>query len=174
MILIKTTVYEKRPLDVVRDAWRDICRNAHQAMGEHWHQNILPDHFTEKARYRYRHKLRSFRYRLRKERLAAAGKPYAKGGAPILMGGKVDNVLTGYMQKQLESSKTIQAFPSRVTIKMFGPRYITMRAYKKDGPDKGKEITTVTNDQRKELAKVFQTSIDDQLASYRQQRRTEI
>lgn len=169
MILIR--MKETRPIDIGRDPWRIIMRRAHQAMGEHWHANILPDHFTPQAKYRYRHKLRSKKYRNEKRRAAQQGRPFRKGQQPVIMGGEVDNVLTGYMKQQLEQSKTIRAFPSRVTVRMFGPRYITMN--NKDSsnqPDKRREITETTIEQKKELAKVLKDSVVDQLNAYRASR----
>lgn len=158
---------EQRPIDIGRDPWRIIMRAAHQKMGEHWHHEMLPDHFTPTARSRYRHQLRTSRYRKEKADKAARGIPFRKNQPPILMGGQIDNVLTGYMKQQLEQQRTIRAFPSRVTIRMFGPRYITMTPYKSRQPNKSKEITMVTADQKKVLAGVLKDAIVEGIENYR-------
>lgn len=161
MILIR--MKETRPADIGRDPWRIIMRRAHQLMGEHWHQQFLPDHFTPQAKFRYRHQLRTRGYLKRKPSLP-----------DVIMGGQVDNVVTGYMMEQLKSSKAIRAYPSRVTIKMHGPRYVTMRSWKIRQPNKAKEIATVTADQKKTLAGVLKQSVIDQIAAYRAPRTTTI
>lgn len=174
MIVIGFKITESRPQDIPRDAWRHILRTAHRIVGEHWHHDILPDHFTAKARYRYRHKLRTRKYQREKERAGTSGRPYRKGMGAVVMGGQVDNVLTGYMMDQLKSAKAIRAFPTRVTVRMFGPRYITMRPYQSNQPDKAKEIVTTTEEQKKTLARLFEQSIVDQLNAYRAPRTTNI
>jgi hypothetical protein len=189
--VLTANLRQDRPPDVARDAWRDISRAGLQAVAEHWHVHILPDHFTEQARYRYRHQLRGIKYGRRKAHLAAAGRPFEQGGAPVIGPQPTDNVLTGYMQQQLQSSKAITAYPTRVTLKMYGPRYMTMRVFRgdvkeairrgwtygkgkkfhsgsgRDQPDKVREITTITADQMGELVGVLEQRTTELLAAYR-------
>lgn len=198
MYVLSAKLTETRPADVARDAWRNISRNAMQALADHWHENMLDDHFKPQATAKYRHQLRGRSYRKRKAWLASQGRPWAKGGKPIIMGGVVDNVLTGYMREQLKQNAAIMAYPTRATLKMYGPRYMTMRVFRGDArrairegwtygrgqkfssrsganqPDKVKEITTITSSQMRELAAVAETAVQRQLRSYRAPRTTTI
>jgi hypothetical protein len=169
-----------------------------QALADHWHSQMLDDHFRPEATAKYRHQLRGKKYRKRKQWLAQQGRPWVKGGKPIVMGGMVDNVLTGYMRDQLKNNSAILAYPTRVTLKMYGPRYMTMRTFRGDArkairegwtygkgqkfssrsganqPDKVKEITTITAGQMKELAEVAEREVQRQLRQARAPRTTTI
>jgi hypothetical protein len=196
MYLLKANLIGDKPLDVARDAWRIIAREGMKAVAEHWHQHILPKHFTPEARYRYAHQLRGRGYNARKVKKAAAGQPFQSGGQPVIGPQPVDNVLTGYLRNQLTSTKAITAYPTRVTLKMFGPRYITMRSFRGDlrramregwtygkgqtfhagmgrqQPDKIAEITKITSAEMAELIGVLEAKVAEQLAKYRLSRGT--
>ena len=173
MILIRTKIYEERPLDVARDAWRNIMREAHADQGEHWHRTMLPDHFNERAKFRYHHQARTKGYKQSKKRAAQRG---GDKRGPVLMGGVVDNVRSGVLMRALTNVASIRAFPTRVTVTMYGPRYISMKPNRFNGgrngkgsnqPDKAKEILTTTLDQQQELAKVLDDSVTRRLNQYR-------
>jgi hypothetical protein len=188
---LKVKLVSSRPLDIPRDVWRAILRKGHQDVGDAWHTKILPEHFTARARAKYRHRLRRLRYDKRKREIAASGRPWSRQNPnPVILAGAVDNVLTGFMMKQLQQSKTVRAFPSRVTITMYGPTYISANTFTgnakqamqegwtygkgkkfsaKSGnqPDKRREITTVTQEEKRMLAGVLEQSVSEQLAAYR-------
>jgi hypothetical protein len=173
VIVLKAKLTETRPLDVARDAWRDITRDSYRAVGQYWVDNMLQRHFEPGAAERYRYQFRSRAYRIRKDRAFAAGKPMSKGGAPVIAGSNQPNVLTGYMRREMSRSIVIRGFPTRATVIMYGPNYLTTRFYKKAQPDKPKELTTVTDGERRELAKVLEQEILNRLNAYRGQRVTE-
>lgn len=174
MILLKARLTEKRPLDVARDAWREISRAAYRAVGLYWVANYLMGHFEAGAGEKYRYKFRSAAYRKRKDRLFAAGKPFVKrGGDPVIAGSNRPNVLTGYMMREIQRSTIVRGFPSRCTVYLIGPQYFTTRFFKKNQPDKGKEITTVLPEERKQLSKVLEQEVLNRLNAYRGQRVTE-
>jgi hypothetical protein len=173
LIILRAKLIENRPLDVVRDAWREIMRGAYRAVGLYWVEKFLQGHFEPGAAEKYRYKFRSRAYRDRKDRLLAAGRPFAKGGAPVIGGGNQPNVLTGYMRREMTRSVVVRGFPSRATVIMYGPQYLTTRFHKKAQPDKGKEITTVTEAERKELSGVLLAEVEKRINAYRAQRVTE-
>lgn len=197
MAFLRVKITESRPRDIPRDVWRHILRRAHQEVGDVWHKEILPEHFKPGARAKYRHRLRRLRYDRRKSQ--RIGRAWAPSNPVVVEGPQpTDNILSGAMQRELKRQRTVRAFPTRVTVTMFGPRYMTMRAFTGDAaravqegwtygrgrefskrysgnqPDKRKEITTVTIAERRRLAAVLEKSVADQLAAYRAPKTTEI
>lgn len=143
-VLIRTVIDESEFPS--KRAWRAAMLAAHQAMGAHWHSAILPKHFTQAAQIRYRHQRRQQKYLAYKKALAKRGK--------VKYYGNVDLVFSGQLEKSLSSFVTVRAFPTRVTVSMNGPRYITMRPYLTAQPDKAREITTVVPEESDALAAV--------------------
>lgn len=160
MIILKINVEQGDIIDVSKRGWRDITRRGYDATGRHWHSTILPLHFQPDARTRYRHDRRSHKWTERKARLAATGK--AK------LGGAVDNVFTGLLMDLVTNHWMMRAYPTRATVRMVGPRYVTMRVWKSHQPDKARELTTITNDERRELASILKKTIVAGLNAYRQ------
>jgi hypothetical protein len=173
MIILRAKLTEKRPLDVARDAWRVIMRAAYRAVGLYWVEKFLAGHFEPGAGEKYRYKIRSKAYRARKDRLRAAGQPFARGGAPVIGGSNQPNVLTGYMRREMMRSVVVRGFPTRATVYLYGPAYLTTRFHTKAQPDKPREITTVTDAERRELAKVLEAEVVKHLTAYRAPRVTE-
>lgn len=190
MAFLNVKIVSTRPLDIPRDIWRQFLRNAHSDVGDWWHEVILPEHFAPGARAKYRHRLRRLRYDRRKS--DRAGRPWSDQNPGIVQGPQpTDNLLTGAMQRELQRQRTVRAFPTRVTITMYGPRYMSMRTFSgdvgravKEGwaygknqsftkrysghqPDKRKEITTVTQEELRRLSQVLRDSVVEQLAAYR-------
>jgi hypothetical protein len=173
MILLKAKLTERKPIDVVRDAWRIITRGAYMAVGWYWVHNYLAGHFEPGAAEKYRYQFRSRAYRRRKDRAFAAGRPMTKGGAPVIAGSNQPNVLTGYMRREMTRNVVVRGFPTRATVILYGPSYLTTRFFKKAQPDKPKEITTVTDSERRELSKVLENELKSRIESYRATRVTE-
>lgn len=133
-------------------AEKRVMKEGFLAMATHWHSNFLPRHFEESAKTKYRHQNRSSKWQKRKEQLARLGKAQR--------GGLVDNVLTGQLEQTAKAIKTISAFPTRATVRMSGPKYITMNPTTARGqPDKAKEITTVTRREQKTLNAIFKKHV---------------
>jgi len=129
-------------------AWRRIAKAAHTKMGDYWQQRVLPRHFTKSARRRYGHKPRSKKWRERKMREAKKGNRGVEGG------GEIDNVYTGNMRDLLMSGRLIRAYATRFSVEMFGPRYISMRPFQSNQPDKAAEITKTLPDEAAAMAKI--------------------
>jgi hypothetical protein len=169
MIRIRTTILETRPLDIVRKEWRRLSKESQLEMGREWQEKYLPMHFTPAAYYLYKHQQRTRKYRDKKRKLAERG--------IVEMGGQVDNVFSGDMMRMMMNNLTIKPFPTRVTIKMMGPQYISMKPNTFKGsnqPHKAKEITTVREVEAKHLAKVLEEAVTRRIDALRAPRKTEL
>lgn len=179
---LKITNPYLRPDGMGKRRWAKVTQTAHADMAEYWHKHILPRHFTPTARHSYRNKPRSKKYLDYKRKLASRGTPQ-QGRGPVQMGGQIDNVFTGAMMRQLVQNNTIRAYPTRATLTMFCPRYVTMRTLdaatrargveqgwtygkgksisKTAGtqPDKAAEVTAMTADDLKKVTEACQRSI---------------
>jgi hypothetical protein len=144
MYVLHCTTIETRPPEVKLREWNNIMKEANAAQGELWHDEMLPDHFTPDAKNRYHHQPRDPRYIKRKIRMSEHG--------IVKEHGLVDNVFYGHMRKMLREGAIVRPYPTRVTIRMIGPRYVTMRPYKSNQPNKAAELTTVTPDEEQRLA----------------------
>jgi len=165
MFLLRITLTQKRPPGVVRDKWREICRRAWYIVGEYWFRNFLKQHFTEQAKYKYKHRPRSSKYQRNKERLAQRG--------IVAEGGRVDNVFRGDLMRAITSQAVIRGFPSRVKVSMFGPSYLRMKF--KAGtnqPNKKVEIVTTTQAEQNVLKRLFRQFVVEQIRAIRTQSKT--
>jgi hypothetical protein len=152
-----TIRFEKPPETLVR-SWREGMKEAHYAQGLHWHTEILPKHFEPGSESNYHHKPRQAKYKKYKRMAAQGNGPYKKRG-PIALGGIVDNVFTGFLMRMMLNLAVIKPYPSRVTVRMAGPRYISMRPYKSNHPDKARELTEVTDRERAQLNDVLRREV---------------
>jgi hypothetical protein len=149
----------KRPPDVSIRQWRTGMRDAWRGVGQHWQQQMLPRHFTRAAAGMYGHKPRTAKYLARKRR-GGFNRFAARLGMTVKYGGEVDNVLTGRMEESLRLPARIIAFPSRVTIRMIGPRYMTFNPrVGGNQPNKPAELTRLTSDEREELSDKYHRDV---------------
>lgn len=145
--------------------FRAASTKAHSKMGEYWHSELLPKHFHRDAKTKYGHKPRSTKYLARKKGLAASQRQLKQGGT-VQRGGEVDNVFTGFMERMLKGVGVVRAYPTRVSVNMTGPRYVTMRVFQSNQPDKFKEISTTTEQERVMLAEVVDKVLEQQAAGW--------
>lgn len=141
----------ERPAGVsVRDH-REWAKEAHRVEGQYWQHEVLPPRFTPASPH-YPHRPRSAGYLRQKARAAMRG--------IAIFGGQVLNVYTGKMASLLMQPGTVRAFPTRVSIRKFGPRYITMRPYKSDQPDKWAELAYVKRSEANHMARLLMETYD--------------
>lgn len=146
------------PPDVSKRAWTKIQRNSNYDVGAYWHEKYFPEHFKPSAAQRYSHKARSEGYIKRKRRLAEQNR------ARRVDGQIVDNVLTGRMRAAMMRAKVVKGFPTRTTVTMTGPRYVTLRFKAgSNQPNKAAELTRVVADEAQKLAEVKRDSVLKQL-----------
>lgn len=167
MFRLKFKLIEKRPVGVLRDKWREICRKAWFIVGDYWFRNFLKRHFTAQAKYTYKHKPRSSKYRRNKERLASRGK--------VAMGGQVDNVFSGAAMQQITSQAIIRGFPTRVKVVMLAPPYFRIRFKAGSSqPNKKREIVATTDDEQRILKRIMREYITKEIKAIRDKRVTNI
>ena len=122
-------------------------------MGETWQKDVLPQRFMPGARYP--HRPRSAKYLKQKENAARRG--------VAIFGGTVVNVYTGRMMLKLLAGGMVRAFPSRVSITKSGTRYIDMRVYKANQPDKWNELATLKRSEANLLSRAFRRTYEKQV-----------
>ncbi len=164
MIPLKIRTKDDCPPEVPLRRWNEVMRTAHAAVGRQWHQEMLPRHFTPEAKAKYGHKPRTAKYLKAKQRLARLGK--------AILGGIVDNVLTGNMMRLLQLPSVLRASPKRVSIAMVGPRYLSMIPRNPERPNKAQEILRVTPDEEAILDATFDREFTIGLAALREPRET--
>lgn len=114
--------------------------------GDYWRNRFLPRHFTADAHGRYGYQQRTPKYLARKAKLGKARV------VPLFLSGAMRAAL---FENQPEWEHTQGGMGDvRATMHMGGlPDYTTMGARR--GPDKPKEITTVTDEEVNEMAKAL-------------------
>lgn len=126
-------------------------RAAYEAAGRVHHQQLIPRHFQKQRQDQYRDKPRSRGYAIAKAKIAAKGKAEAAD---------TDRVFKGLMKQTMTEFATVRAYPTRYTITMQAPRYMTMRPYKSNQPDKFKEIEAMAADDWPVMEGVFQKELE--------------
>jgi len=168
---IYVAVYEERPADVSIRRFRGIKRAAHVEQGTHWHQVIFPRRFTIRAAASDQHQPRSGPYKKRKRRLAR-DRVRLKNGRYVQKGGQADLVFSGEMEESLTRFAAIRGFPTRATVTMEGPRYTTLRPYRRAGPDKVSEMQFLRADELHDLEEILNQSTATGLNELRAPRTT--
>lgn len=159
---LRYVLREDRPPDVALRAWRrDISKVANTEVGEYWHKKYLKGHFKPGAAEKYGYRARSAAYLRRKKRQAE------KGAITKVSGQIVDNVFTGKMRAAVLRGHTTRGYPTRVTITVTGPKYLTTRFYKVDQPNKPAEIMAITAEEERDLAEFLARRIGKHLDKYR-------
>lgn len=133
-----------------------IMKAVFLALGDYWHQEILPRHFEPGAHDRYGYAERTTAHARRKARLWGATPQYAA---------ERSLVFTGRMKSQLQRWVEVKAYPSRFTVLMHGPRYVGMRPMRSNMPNMGEEITAVTVAELNELADYANRILPDIVAT---------
>lgn len=139
-------------------SFRKANKAAFSVMGQYWYDHFLPLHFRREARTKYNYQARGTKYERRKKALGKSS--YAKRPK---YGGEVDEVWSGTLEQNLKSYVNVKAYPTRATVNMTGPRYVTMRPYKSGHPNIGEEVTRVTKAEADVLVKVHDTELQRQL-----------
>lgn len=155
-IVIRTQIVQ--PPGLSQRKHRAFAKEAHRAMGQTWQHDVLPPRLMPGARYP--HRPRSAKYLRQKENAAQRG--------VAIFGGQVVNVYTGRMMLKLLAGGMVRAFPTRVSISKSGTRYIDMRVYKANQPDKWNELATLKRSEAKLLSRTFTRSYERQVKASRE------
>lgn len=196
--ILKASLFMDQPPEMSARQWRQITKAALEKLAAKWHKDILPQHFTRAAPQKYRHQPRTAGYLKRKRRAAGrAGVRHMGQIVRVKYGGLIDNVFTGELERRVKQLAAIRATPTRVTLKLTGPRYMTMRRFagnkaeavakgwtygrgkkfkatgKGSGlqPDKAREITTVTEQELVLLTSFLNRSVLDRWRVWKSRRK---
>ena len=141
-------------------ALRQMRREAMKRTGAYWQQRQLPKHFTQTAKTEYSMKRRGRKYQARKRKIAKKG-----GRAPL--------VFTGMMELLMRRKQVVRAFPTRVSISIPGPSYMSMRP-KGNRPNLGEEATRVNKKDEDELTRIHDQELQKLIDNYKPKRRRRI
>lgn len=154
-LIIKVNVAAFGPDDVFTEKGKltrkfaRCAKDAYAEMGSLWHDKILPLHFQSGAKHRYNYAPRTRKYRDRRTRKGVAG--------------DTDMVFSGDMRKQMQQFATIRAYPTRATVNVQAPTYMTLRPNTFKGstqPDKFRELSQLTQSDYKTLETKLQQRIE--------------
>lgn len=164
MILLNWTITED-PAPLSKRAMRELTRDGFREIGQMWQREMVPDHFDPAKQRKYRFRPRSKKYLDRKLREAERGKA-RKGGRALL-------VRSGLMEQLLEREQRVRAFPTRATVLLPGPRYVSMRP-RGNRQNLGEEATRVTRGEQRRLEKRFDKHVTTLLNERRGTKTTRI
>lgn len=168
------TIDDEHPDLTLREMAR--CSKAgHQAVGEKYAKDLLPEHFEIGARAAFGYGPRTEKWLRRKQRLFEAGA--IVGGRRVIAGRNQDLVFTGLLREQVVSSarQNIRAYPSRVTITMRVDRqevpYFTFRGRTDRTRRMAREILTDSPRHLRIMEETFDRGFEQELSRLRRSRR---
>jgi hypothetical protein len=158
------SVYDEHP-DLSRRELHRVMRAAHRAMGVKWAIELLPEHFEPGAGNVFGYAKRTEKWLRRKERLKAAGR--AEGGR------EDDLVFTGRLRREvlLTARFNINAYPTRVTIRMSGPVYFTLRPRGKGTVRLAREVLSMSRRHERLIGEAGERGFNAELREVRRSRR---
>lgn len=162
MLPICIKVELQPPPDVSARKLKEIMREAHRQQAESWHRRYARLHFEPIGRYRYAYQRRSPGYRKQKARLASVGK--------VEGGGEIDLVHSGLTRRKAMARPLIKALPTRATVQMATPSYVTMHRRRADRPDLAAEILKVVRPEQSRLGQEMQTKVEKDLAAIKEKK----
>jgi hypothetical protein len=150
-VLIRATITHDGELSA--RAHNRVMKGVMGDVGEHWNKHIKGRHFRSGAATKYGYQPRTSAWVKRKSR-----SPIAASDARLPL------IFTGTLKRQVLRSKTIKAFPTRATVELQVPSYVTSRPNPtgrgRNRPNMGNEITAVTPDEIHELDIVAEKSYE--------------
>lgn len=163
-------VHDEHP-ELVRRELHGVLRVMHAAMGSKWAADLLPEHFEPRAHFVFNYAARTAKWLRRKEALFRAGATVR--GRRVIAGRNTDLVFTGFLKDLVlgSASNLIAAYPSRVTIRMIGPAYFTLRPRGKGTARLAREVTASSPRHERILADTGQRGFNGELRRLRQAKR---
>lgn len=144
MINVEVT---KSDLGITAKEWRATMREIFMVGARYWQQNILPRHFKSDAYAKYNYDIRDDIYEMRKRKK---------------MGHNLPLVYTGTMRDMLLGAADVSAVGDKTAVvKLHGPRYLPLRRFRLNEPDKARELTVILNAEEKEIAAVMDEAMTE-------------
>jgi hypothetical protein len=165
MIPIRVVAITDEHPDLSRRELHHVLRAAHRAMGVKWAVDLLPQHFGPSAASQFGYQPRTLAWKRRKDAEWLRGR--AEGGADD------DLVFRGTLRRQvlLSARFNISAFPSRVTIRMTGPAYFTLRPRKAHTARIAREILSMNASHERQIGEAGDRGFNAELRAVRAERR---
>lgn len=113
-----------------------VLKGVFYAIGKKWTEDMLPEHFKVSAAAKYGYAKRSEKYVTRKYR-------EKRSATPLVYTGLLKRILLNFSQR-------VMAFPTRATVRLVGPSYLTIN-FKPGRPHLAREILAVTGQERQQL-----------------------
>jgi len=154
VVAFAVTIDDEHSLQFSRAVQRQILTATYRAIGDRWQTKWLPRHFTRRARDIYGYHPRSKKYQARKERAAQ------RAGSKIKKGGRVDLVYTGLAERLFSKRHAIRAYPTRATINIHGPTYVSMRPRQGNTRAIGPEVLKVIPEELRDLDDTGQKTLE--------------
>lgn len=143
--------------DVSKRGLNRALTDAHRAVGQTWEREFLKLHFRHGNASRYGMAQRSLDYVKKKKRLAGLG--------IVEDGGFTNLVFKGVMKRRLLGQPNVtRAFPTRASVKMFGPDYLHINPKNPHMPNMAAEILKVIPEERAVLDEVAKKQFGESLA----------
>jgi hypothetical protein len=144
---------------------------SHKAIGVKYAVDLLPEHFGPGARRMFGYAPRTEKWLRFKENAKRFGRVI--GGRQVIGGRDDDLVFTGRLRDQvlLSARFNIQAYPSRVTIRMSGPVYFTLRPRGKGTARLAREVLAMSSRHERLLGDAGDRGFNEELRRVRQERR---
>lgn len=165
---IQIKLLQHKPPDIVVRDWRKITRQTYTVMGEHWHSQILPDHFKPNAKFVYNYRLRSTKYLKHKKWAARRGRVGNRTISPEAATTAL--TYTGRLKNAMLSVSRIRAFPTRFTVRMPGTTYTPSKQRSTKQPFLQGELTKLLKREVDELRKIGKQAATEALNQTRQAR----
>lgn len=153
VVAFSVTIDDEHSQQFSRAVVRQIQTATYRAIADRWQTKWLPRHFTRRAREIYGYRKRSKKWQARKER-------EAKHGGNVKKGGRVDLVYRGLAERLFSKKHAIRAFPTRASVNMHGPRYVTMLPKKGNSNAIGPEILQVVSEEMQDMDRTGQVTLE--------------
>jgi hypothetical protein len=146
-VLIRVQMTTDGGAEVSARAHSRAMKSTMEAVGKHWKRHMLGRHFRSGAATKYGYQPRTNAWQRRKLRSSIRA---SDAHLPL--------IFTGTLKRMVLRSNIIRAYPTRATVELPGPRYLTARPNPtgrgRSRPWMAAEITAITPDEIRELDRV--------------------
>lgn len=134
----------------------DIMKTVLTSVALVWHRDMLPLHFKPTSKRRYHYQNRRLGYERRKRNWAKSGRQNIKQGgqSALVYSGTTEDLATGH--------KTVRAYPTRVTLRMPAPKWITPRRKDPRKPNMHEEVLRVIPNELGPLTKQVRDGLNQE------------
>lgn len=164
-LISRVAILERRPLGITVRQWRAVRHASMMAAGLYWHQNMLPEHFTAKAKFVYHYKRRTKKHEQRKERAARRG----RSGTRLVdrRAGTDSLTFSGTLRDNVLRVAHIRSFEQRFKLIMPGTNYTPEKPRRPNQPPIAAEVTKLLAREGVILARVARETARENIKAAR-------